>query len=84
MSEFAEWFKNTRKNMNMTQCELAHKLNFDTSQAVANIERGASKFPVKRIHRLMDAFNVDWEEIIPYLIKDYESNLRKKLKKTNG
>jgi len=79
MSLFNQWLKETRVRLGMTQKELAVAVGLNSSQSIANIERGASRFPMKRIAHLCALAKVKKGTVISILVKDYKTHLESRV-----
>ena len=75
MTSVGENIKNIRKKNNITQEELAEKLNV-TRQAVSNWENGKSEPDIKTISTIAGIFEISTDELINYTPKEKETFIK--------
>lgn len=74
---------------NLSQAEVAKKLEFDSSQLVSNWERGLCLPPSKRLPTIIRLYNLDRKAVYNLIMSEYEKALKEillpppKLKKAN-
>ena len=61
-----------RLRMNLTQLELATKLNYESMQFVSLFERGLSKVPMQKLGEMAVILRFDVKPIIKRLVKEHE------------
>jgi transcriptional regulator with XRE-family HTH domain len=73
----ANLIKRKRKELNLSQDDLAKSLNFGSRgfQVISNIERGIQQIPVKYAAKLAEKLQVSNEMIIFELCQDYKMNV---------
>lgn len=64
----------------MTRKEFAKKLSYKSSQLVYSIETGKSKLPVKHFAKVSKLLNIDKNKLIRLRVKEFEKELRDKIK----
>lgn len=60
---FGEWLKKQRERAQLTQSDLAVRLNYDNPQIISNIERGVSALPYRRLSDFSNALRCDAVEL---------------------
>lgn len=63
MNENAQFFKNARERVGLTQVQVARELGYGSAQFVSNWERGLSYPPIKAIKTLSKLYKVRQDEI---------------------
>lgn len=85
MNSLAKILKQNRENLNLTQNQIARKLNYKTSQFVSNWESGLSFPPIKDLRKVANLYKIDIEVLKELYIlvacEKYKENLISKFKK---
>ncbi len=68
-----------RERSEMTQLELAKKLNYDSAQFVSLFERGISKIPHETLGKLIILLGIPEKKITAILVSAFESELSEKI-----
>lgn len=63
-----------RKKMNMTQKDLAKKLNI-SGQFISNIERGKARLPLAYFHKVSKALDIPIKHMIRLRAQDIEQDM---------
>ena len=76
-----------RIELNLTQSEVAKKLNLNSPQYISNIERNLCKPSLDTVNQLISIYKLDRHEVIELMLSDYKNSLvsnltnnRKKMK----
>ena len=68
-----------RERSQMTQLDLAKKLNYDSAQFVSLFERGISKIPQETLGKLIIILNIPEKKITSILVSAFEAELAEKM-----
>lgn len=66
--------KNRRKELGMTQEQLAHKIGYTDRSMIAKIESGVVDINISTMKKIAKALNTEPIELIRYLWDDEEEN----------
>lgn len=62
--------RNRRKDLGMTQTELANKIGYTDRSMIAKIESGKVDISLLTFHKIANALDVDPKELLNYLWED--------------
>src|SRR4030088_952625 len=65
--EFGKYLREKRENAQLSQGEVARKLDYSTAQFVSNWERGLAAPPADKLKKLVNLLEIPEEEIINML-----------------
>jgi transcriptional regulator with XRE-family HTH domain len=65
--EFGKYLRQKREDVNLSQGEVARKLDYSTAQFVSNWERGLAAPPADKMKRLVTLLEIPEDEIIDML-----------------
>lgn len=68
-----------RERNEMTQLQLAEKLNYDSAQFVSLFERGISKIPHETLGKLIILLGIPEKKIVATLVNAFETELTEKM-----
>ena len=68
--------KEYRIKANLTQVELAHKLNYDIPQFVSLMENGHSKIPLNTLGQLISILGIPEKKALDLLVEIYRSEAK--------
>jgi len=71
-----------RKNLKMSQKQVAVKLGVNTGQYVYNIEKGSCGFPPKKLAKLSLVLHIPLELLKNAMLEDYKTNLEHQIMKS--
>ncbi len=77
--KLGELVKEYRLRLNMTQLDLANRLDYDSVQFISLIERGMSKIPIKVIGKLVIILGIPEKKIIKYIINTFENDVQNQI-----
>ncbi len=63
----------------MTQLDLAEKLNYDSAQFVSLFERGISKIPLETLGRLIQILAIPEKKVMQLMVQSFEIELSEKI-----
>jgi transcriptional regulator with XRE-family HTH domain len=80
--ELAQFLKEKRVGMGLSQKDVADKLGYSTSQFISNWERGVSHPPLHTLRKLSDLYKISADEMFSVLLKttiaQVETDLKRK------
>lgn len=82
ISDLAVFLKNRRKELNLTQGQVALQMGFTTAQFVSNWERGLAAPPlhnVKSARKVIKIYKLEVEEYVDHLLNEQRRRLLLKL-----
>ncbi len=69
INEFADFLKNARIEVNLTQSQVAESLGYSTSQFISNWERGVSSPPLKNLKALSTLYKCRPDDLFERILK---------------
>jgi len=69
-----------RKQMCLTQMQLARALGHTTPQFVSNCDRNRCTYPVKSFIKLSKTLNISLDKLLFLRVQDYKLYLRRRIK----
>lgn len=71
-----KYLKEKRLTKGLSQHQVAAKLGYGSSQFVSNVERGMCGFPLVKLRKLVDIYDLDAEFLANMIVEDHAKEVR--------
>lgn len=75
-SKIGKYLKEKRIAKGLSQHQVAAKLGYGSSQFVSNVERGMCGFPLVKLRKLVDIYELDAEFLANMIVDDHARHVR--------
>lgn len=76
MSILGEFLTQKRKEMKLTQMQVAQAFGWTSPQFVSNIERGTAKLPMDKVKKAIEIYSVPADEFIEIFVQQTRESLK--------
>lgn len=77
------YLRKSRKNLNLSQHEVAKVFGYSSPQFVSNWERATCSAPLKVLRKLVKLYQLDPNTLGEFILRDVHKELEKTLKQKN-